>query len=487
VLSAADHGKIVLAAILPSRKDLLEKAQLQLTVDHFPDATLKTIFKAMDQFHERTSGVLTEVALLDMLSVDAGRESYYSEVFRGLVDASVDDTDFAWSVHQLRELYSTRLTEAAITNAMEVLKVGKTLEEDEEPLEGHEAARAYLQEQLSLIERDSTLNESPEGDMGAEAREIMEDYIARREARKAGTSPGVKFGLPALDDLVGGLQRGELCLVAAYSGVGKTNFCVNAMWDAAVMQGKNVVIMSTETTRDQIRRNLVARHSKHSKFGLEDGLDSAAIRSGMLNPAEEKSLNLVLRDLADPAYGKRYIKQVPKGASLTWVESSLRAIGKQFPVDLVIIDYLALLRSDKKRNTDREELNNIMKDAKLLATSFNDGQGVPLVSPWQVNRTGFAAAEQSGYYSSDHLAETSEAVNSSDLIVSLLQQGERQGRFADLRVQTLKNRDGALSNDIQARVDYATSHFRPPTMATGGSFQNLIVSRTDSSGLGGFM
>jgi len=151
---------------------------------------------------------------------------------------------------------------------------------------------------------------------------------------------------------------------------------------------------------------------------------------------------------------------VPQGATIATLESRVLRVQRQFPVDLLVVDYLALLRSERRRDSDREELGTIIKSAKQLATTFADGNGVPLVSPWQVNRAAKEQANKAGMYSLSSLAETAEATNSADVIVSLLEPEDNYGRYADLRAQVLKNRDGETFNHIPLVVDYATSAFR---------------------------
>ena len=105
-----------------------------------------------------------------------------------------------------------------------------------------------------------------------------------------------------------------------------------------------------------------------------------------------------------------------------------------------------------------------MKEAKLLAVNFNNGQGVPFVSPWQVSRDARTKAEQAGMYDSTATSGTAEATNSADLILSLLAPTDNTSRYTDITMQILKNRDGETANGITVEVDYATSTFRSRTV-----------------------
>jgi replicative DNA helicase len=292
-----------------------------------------------------------------------------------------------------------------------------------------------------------------------ESDDLLAEYAERKRLKALGQDTGVLFGIPALDLKVGGMQKGELNLMAGYSGGGKSSLSVQLAWNAATQQGLNVVFATTETLRVQIRRKLLARHSRLPMFELPEGLNTRDIRDASLTPMAESKYRDVIADLStNSSYGKLHIAQVPRGATVGTLEARLSRLQRQFHVDLLIVDYLALFRSDRKRQSDREELNSIIKEAKQLATTFNDGHGVPVVSPWQVSRNAHSEAEKVGYYTSASLAETSEATNSSDIIVSLFAMDNNE-RYADVSMQILKNRDGETSGSMALRTDYATCWF----------------------------
>jgi hypothetical protein len=131
------------------------------------------------------------------------------------------------------------------------------------------------------------------------------------------------------------------------------------------------------------------------------------------------------------------------------------------------------------RNTDRESLSGVIKNAKQVAVSFNKGQGVPFVSPWQVSRAAKEQADQNGRYTSQALAETAEATNTPDIIVSILAPVANTDRHASLSAQVLKHRDGETADGIQLSVDYATSYF------SGHAALDSFSSATFSSGAAG--
>jgi len=472
--SASEHSQIVLSAILAGRRDLLEKAVAHLTPAHFPEKVHADLFTMLMRFSDYTGGAVMPLKYLDdnlRGRMEPGKAQLFTETYEMLSETTTEDSEFAWSLQQLRELAADKTTGEALTEAMEILRRGKTI--DNQTYQGHNDARARLLESFQEIDRELVRQDAPEGDLADEATEMKADYAERKNARLKGVSSGIRFGIDELDRKIGGLQPGELVLLAGYSSDGKSSLCVQLAWSAAVEQGQNVVFLTTETLRPQIRRKIIARHSKLPIFETPEGLNTRDLKAGTLTDEQELILPRVIDDLAkNPAYGKIYIAQVPRAAGIASIEQRLLRIQRKFNIKLVIADYLALLIAERRRTTAREEYAEVLKNAKLLSVAFDNGRGVAFVSPWQVSRQHREAAENLGQYTSAALSETAEATNSSDVIVSLLAPTDNTDRHADVTFQILKNRDGETANGMIVEVDYATCHFRSKRMlgalGTGG-------------------
>jgi replicative DNA helicase len=175
-------------------------------------------------------------------------------------------------------------------------------------------------------------------------------------------------------------------------------------------------------------------------FGLEKGINSRDLKAGLgYLPADQQK---VLPDIIDdytknPNYGKLVIVQIPRNATISYCEAKANKYQQEFDVDLVVIDSINLLRPERKFGTKREDLASILIEAKQFATTFADGRGVPVVSPWQVNRDSWKEAQQVGYYNSSALAETSEASSSSDILITILEPKENNNRDAEMKIQVV--------------------------------------------------
>lgn len=473
-MSEKEHSKTVLAAILPNRKDLLEYAMVRLTPDHF-ESPYRAIFSMMDKYFQVAKGILTRQGVEDILKrsgvTDFGVTAVYLEHYDALAAQDVSEEDFRWSVDELVELLAQKETEQALLEGINIIKNGVQTVKGKE-LKGHSDARAAIVEKFASIELKYQPQDTPDGDIRTEKDEILAEYENIKAMRQLGTFQGIKWGVPSLDEITGGSQPGELVLVVGYSSSGKSSFCVQAAWQGSIMQGKNMVFVTSETLRPQIRRKIVARHSKLPMFNYPQGLDTNDMKFGRLTDQEEKVLREVVEDLAyNSSYGKLELVQVPRGSSILTFENTLNRYQDQYRVDGCIMDYLALLRAARKRNAVHEEMSDTMKEAKNIAATFDNGRGIPLISPWQVTRAQKELADKLGYYTTLALSDTKESTNSADVIVSFLESGQ-QTRFTKLSGAVIKNRDGAQSGVLEIDVDYATSHFTDASQAVSGGIMS---------------
>jgi replicative DNA helicase len=475
--SASDHARIILASIIPNRRDLLDRALRDLTPDLFEDQVLKNLFLLLERYAEVTNSVMTSAALADILASsgrDPGTAAHYQETYALLEAVTPAESEFLWSLEQIRDLAAERATGAAITSGMAILNGGLDGEKGQ-TYRGHADARAYVLQAFSEIDRSLSLQESPEGDIRGEGRAFLASYASRKQARLSGTLRVVQTGVEGIDSRIGGFEPGELNLVVGYTNSGKTSLCVQLAWHAAVAQGLHVVYATTETLRPQVTRKIISRHSRLEVFGLPEGLNSRDLKAGTLSPELEPKLQEVVEDFTrNPAYGSLNVIQLPRGAGVPALETRLVRLARERDLGLVILDYAQLLSSSRRYDSLREELGDVVKSAKAVATTLQDGRGVPLISPWQTNRRSYEEAQRLGYYTTLALSETAEAANTPDVILSSLEPQENDSRYAQLKVQILKNRDGETSGVFDVSVDYATSRFSSPRPGGTGDELDLL-------------
>lgn len=336
-------------------------------------------------------------------------------------------------------------------------------------------------------------------EIGTKVRgDIREDIeIEKQNYYNKKLNPSLSFGmLTGIDDIDSvtyGLKKGELMTVAAYSGQGKTTFCLNYAYYAAVYLGYNVVYYSLEMPYQQVRSIFYCLHTCYKDFrGIHAPIPYDRIKNVKLTPEEEEFyFGVVLPDFAkkvkitngsdettrdtEDAYGTIRVIQPVGDITPQSLRSELEAMNQVESVDLVFIDYPNLMQPDSYFNQRREGLNSIIKSVKQMAMTFNNGQGVPVVIPFQINNEGYEEAKKNGgFYSPDHIAETSEIFKSSDLIITIYND-EAFREVNQARVCCLKHRDGELFKPFYIHTNLKSRYMgKQPDERVDFSLQSFI-------------
>lgn len=473
------YEELVISAVVNQegpRRDLLATALLQLNEEHFVGIQPKTLFRMLKRYYDRTGEVLPQDVLTQALQasdLDSAKILSLTKLYEALAFEKTSVDKFQWAVDELKAAHAKRQTGLAITQAMEILERG--WEVNRQFLQGHEDARSYLNGRLHEIDKAVTQELAPEGNIFIEKENILADYESRKNNKD---KRGILTGIRCIDDYTDGWQRGELILVVAYAGMGKSMISTQASWNCAVVQKKNCFFATSETLRPQVMRRILARHSRLPMFGKPDGINSADIKKGTLSAADEKIFRDVTEDwYYNKDYGQLNVVQIPPHSKLSYVENRLREWSTEVDVSLGVMDYLALLEAEVRRGSEREEFNEIIRGAKGIAQGFHDGQGIPFVSPWQIRRESYESALRNGYYTKAALSDTSEAEKSADQIIALLREEDNN---RDMRLQFLKMRDDDIPPIQQVSIDlrstYIGTHLGPQSLAPGGSSAEDLMS-----------
>ncbi|MFA7264806.1 MAG: DnaB-like helicase C-terminal domain-containing protein [Candidatus Nanopelagicales bacterium] len=477
-----DSASQVVAGMLSNDVVLIDEIDRSVKEEHFVDPTLRSLFRSAIYYRRQADGVLPSAAI-DALTgdLDAGTAALFRETYESLRDAGVTSDIARFAAHTLRREHEKRLTQIALRESSDIL-VGSITEEGPNgrpgrtwsgPADAREWAAARIQE----INTESQLEEAPAADVMQEGRDVLTDYV---RARDEDTSGRPLFGLPTLDEKIGGLGKG-LAMIAAPSGFGKSQLCVGLSYHASQLQGRSVFFATSETVRSMVRSRLVARHSLHEKFAdfrdefnLPKGLDSALIDRGKLPETVMPYLVAVAKDWgADGSInsdGACYVSQMPYGMTMLSLKAQIEAYSRIRVPDLVVIDYLALMSSGRHTLSSREELATLVKEAAHFSVDFRKGRGVATVSPWQLNRESQKEWTRTGDLDPNGLADTSEAVNSAYIVIAMSPDGERESQTARIKMNILKHRGGEVvmgDRAIPVLVDYSTSYFTEAVGAPG--------------------
>ncbi|MCL4303114.1 MAG: AAA family ATPase [Anaerolineae bacterium] len=176
---------------------------------------------------------------------------------------------------------------------------------------------------------------------------LIRRYLNR--ARKQPANLGLSTGLPALDALSGRLQAGDLILLTGEPGTFKTALALRIAKGAG-LAGRKVALFSLESSSDQVVQRLLA---------AETGLDAQRLRIGDLEPA--------LLDAGERlAELGIYVDDTP-GLLVTELRSKARWLHYLWGLDLIIVNYLQLLRNEQRHDSRAEELASACRALKALA------------------------------------------------------------------------------------------------------------------------
>jgi replicative DNA helicase len=194
-------------------------------------------------------------------------------------------------------------------------------------------------------------------------KERIEDY----ENAEKGTNPNlIKFGIKGLDELVGGMMKGQVSLAYAKTGGGKSIFAINIAVNAAAM-GHNVMYVSAEMTHDEVAKKIDSRLSF---------LNSHNIVFGKLSPADKKNYrNKLAEHYQNILSGKRkdvYICDVARGASVPIILSELELYKSTMGIypDLVVADYANIIDPTVATPEMYVALGKVLKEFKENAKYY---------------------------------------------------------------------------------------------------------------------
>lgn len=237
-----------------------------------------------------------------------------------------------------------------------------------------QAIKAALEEavkQIALEEYDPIIGLLKDaislGSNDTVGHDFFEDMEARFHQITRVTCPTGLKELDKKDILNGGLSRGEIGVIVAPTGVGKSHMLVN-LGAAALKVGKNVL---------------------HYTFELSESAVGIRYDSHLCNiPSNEVRENkeIIKQKYEESEYGRLIIKEYPTGsASISTIRSHIEKLEmKGFKPSLIVIDYADIMRSSRQFDSLRHELKLIYEELRNLSGEIN----VPIWTASQSNKEG---------------------------------------------------------------------------------------------------
>jgi replicative DNA helicase len=212
-------------------------------------------------------------------------------------------------------------------------------------------------------------------------RRTTEDYVALEEllqptmdeidaiASRGGSSLGVPTGFADFDELTNGLHPGQMIIVAARPGVGKSTLGLDWARSASIKHGMSSVIFSLEMSRTEIVMRML---SAEAKIRLAD------MRGGRMNDDDWTRL---ARRMSEISEAPLFVDDSPN-MTMMEIRAKARRLKQRHDLKLIVLDYMQLMTSGKKVESRQQEVSEFSRSLKLLAKELE----VPVVAMSQLNR-----------------------------------------------------------------------------------------------------
>ncbi|MBN8283752.1 replicative DNA helicase [Zoogloea sp.] len=347
----AEQG--LLGAVLVDGARVLDRIEGTVTAADFYRADHQTIFATAKALHDAGKAV-DLLTVLDALEARgeadrAGGLGYLGELGNGGFLAA-NARSYAGTIRERATLRGLQQTAADILAACS-MPAGRS------PADIAAQAEASMQ---ALVDHSDT---EP-----ARLQDVLCDVLGDVQERmeRGGRIAGLSTGFGGFDGMTGGLEPGQLVIVAARPSVGKTVVGCNIAAHVAT-GGSPVLFVTLEMTRREIAARILAARS---------GVTVQAMRAGTSERNDWDRMNTAV---ASSASWKLFIDDTP-AVSVAYVRAKARSIQRTHGLGLVVIDYLGLMRGTGDNRA--QEVGSISRGLKALAKQLQ----VPVVALAQLNR-----------------------------------------------------------------------------------------------------
>ncbi len=204
-------------------------------------------------------------------------------------------------------------------------------------------------------------------------KELVLDAIESIEKlyENRGSITGLATGFADLDKMTDGLHGAEMFVIAARPSMGKTALAMNIAEHVAVDQKKPVAVFSLEMSSQQLVQRLLCSRARVNLKGLKEGF------------LPERAFPSLTAAAAKLAESKIFIEDTA-GLTVLELRAKARRLKTQHDIQLIVIDYLQLLRSATRRAQENRqiEISEISAGVKALAKEL----GIPVIVLAQLNR-----------------------------------------------------------------------------------------------------
>ena len=251
--------------------------------------------------------------------------------------------------------------------------------------------------------------------------------------KQAGGLRGVPTGFNDLNNVLAGMQRSNLLILAARPGVGKTSLALNIAQNAAVQNKVPVGFFSLEMSQEELVDRLLVAQAD---------IDAWKLKTGKLSEKDFSSLSDAMGELAEAPL---YVDDTP-GMSIMEMRTKARRLQIEHGLEFLVVDYLQLAHSRNLENRV-QEISEVSMGLKNLARELK----IPILALSQLSR----AVEHRGGTKKPQLADLRESGGiEQDADVVMFMYREDEENLENLKLYIAKHRNGPLATiDLRFRGD----------------------------------
>jgi replicative DNA helicase len=349
----------LLGAILIDADAIVKIADI-ITAEDFYDTKHRRIYEAIMKLYEKRSPIdvltladeLKNSGYLDMI----GGAAYLTEL-TNFVPTAAHVEQYADIVAQkaVRRRLITASNEISGLGYDESSSLRELIEEAETRL--FEVSQQHVKQSIVSIEA-----------ILAESFERLDDLHKDKKKIR-----GLPTGFKDMDNMLAGLQRSDLFILAARPSMGKTAFALNLAHNVALQAKEPVLLFSLEMSKEQLVDRLLS---------MESGVDAWALRTGNLTDSDFEKIGQAMGTLSEAPI---YIDDTP-GITVSDLRTKARREAHQRPLGLIIVDYLQLMSGGGRYGGEGnrvQEISEISRGLKGVARELN----VPLIALSQLSRS----------------------------------------------------------------------------------------------------
>jgi len=243
---------------------------------------------------------------------------------------------------------------------------------------------------------------------------------------------GEIFGIPTclidLDQLLGGMQKSDLLIIAGRPTSGKTGFLITVAKNAAIIHKKHVAIFSLEMSNEQLVHRMIAQ---------ETGIDTKKLRSGDI----KDNWDIFTQAIETLSNTHIYLDDTP---ALTPIQlrTKCRRLHLEQRIDLVLVDYIQLMSGDTRTDNRVQEVSYISRNLKTLARELN----VPVLAAAQLSRAVEQRSDKLPMLSD--LRESGSLEQDADVVMFIhkLEPPDEKKKSELVEIMVAKHRNGPTKN-----------------------------------------